>query len=135
MLGTRRWLLARDGAGAAVPDTGWAMRCRRVLGRSQEHSVCRQQRGPTVLAEANPNPRVGLQAVSDRGAPMGAARPDSSSPAPTEVPMQPWAQPLCGSPWLWGTAWGCGPATPVWGAEAARGAGAGTAGAGTGSWN
>lgn len=74
---TRRWLRARDGAGAAVPDAGWATRCRVSLARFG--NTASAAAGSRV--GASPGPRVGLQtapppsgcgAPAKAGAPMGA---------------------------------------------------------------
>lgn len=74
---TRRWLRARDGAGAAVPDAGWATCCRVSLARVG--NTASAAAGSRV--GANPGPRVGQQMVppppgcgapAKAGAPMGA---------------------------------------------------------------
>lgn len=65
-LGTRWWLLARDGAGAAVPDAGWATSCRRVPGRSREHGVCRQRGSQRARGGESRPPHGGLWVASHR---------------------------------------------------------------------
>lgn len=65
---TQRWLRARDGAGAAVPDAGWAtLLLPRVPGTGWEHGVCRsgvprggEPRPPRGAADGSPHhPAVG----------------------------------------------------------------------------
>lgn len=125
---TRRWLRARDGAGAAVPDAGWATRCRVSLARVG--NTASAAAGSRV--GASPGPRLGLQMIppppgcgapAKAWAPMGALWVSLKGAEAPEMLSPPTGPRSCCGAGLWA-------GSPGVGCRGGRGGGPGAAGAG-----